>query len=237
MKLFIFITILHLTSTIHVQAQTPIVIGAMKNVMWKGELKGNILLDTITNKKHLYGMGPLEGLKGEIMIIDGNCFVSKYKTDTSAMISLDYKVKAPFFGYANIEKWDTINLPQNIETIKDLDAYLEQIKNRKQEPFFFTIETEIENASIHIMNLPENVKVTSPQIAHEKGQKDYSIQNRKVILVGFFSTQHQTIFTHHDTYTHIHLMTADYTLMGHVDEMKLKKGTSKIFLPKYLLQL
>ena len=34
------------------------VVGAIKNVMWKGELEGSILLDALTNKKGLYGLGP-----------------------------------------------------------------------------------------------------------------------------------------------------------------------------------
>ena len=43
----------------------------MKNVMWKGELHGNLKLDTISNKTNLYGLGPVEYLAGEILIIDG----------------------------------------------------------------------------------------------------------------------------------------------------------------------
>ena len=34
------------------------IVGAMKNVMWKGELGGSIRIDTISNKKGLYGIGP-----------------------------------------------------------------------------------------------------------------------------------------------------------------------------------
>jgi len=41
------------------------VVGAMKNVMWKGELGGTISLDTIKDKNGLYGLGPVEYLTGE----------------------------------------------------------------------------------------------------------------------------------------------------------------------------
>jgi acetolactate decarboxylase len=43
------------------------VAGAMKNVMWKGQLFGTIDLDTIFNKQHLYGLGPVEYLTGELL--------------------------------------------------------------------------------------------------------------------------------------------------------------------------
>ena len=52
------------------------IVGQMKNVMWKGQLYGNINLDTIANKSNLYGLGPVEYLSGEILIIDGKSYKS-----------------------------------------------------------------------------------------------------------------------------------------------------------------
>ncbi len=54
------LTFLILTNyTIKAQETTSAVkiIGQMKNVMWKGQLYGNINLDTISNKENLYGLG------------------------------------------------------------------------------------------------------------------------------------------------------------------------------------
>lgn len=42
----------------------------MRNVMWKGELAGIIQMDTISDKKGLYGLGPIEFLGGEVMVMD-----------------------------------------------------------------------------------------------------------------------------------------------------------------------
>ena len=49
---------------------------------------------------------------------------------------------------------------------------------------------------------------------------------------GFFSTEHQGVFTHHDSFVHIHLITPDKKRMGHVDYFRIKKGTAKLFLPE-----
>ena len=198
------------------------IVGAMKEVMHEGKLEGKIHLDTISNKINLYGLGPIEGLKGEIMIFDGVCYTSKYKTDSSATIENDFNVKAPFFGYAHISKWSKINLPDSVKTIAALDLFLNSNLTKIKQPFFFKLNVEIEEASLHIMNLPDGVIVTSPEVAHAQGQKHYQLQNRKVTLLGFFSTEHQTIFTHHDTYCHIHLLTEEKDLMGHLDEFKIK---------------
>jgi acetolactate decarboxylase len=63
------------------------------------------------------------------------------------------------------------------------------------------------------------------------GKTNYEIKQQEVMLVGFFSTEHKTIFTHHDTFLHIHLITEDKTKMGHLDEIKIAKGSAILFLP------
>src|SRR5690606_20183328 len=69
--------------------------GEMKNVMRLGKLEGNISLDTLS-QKNLYGIGPVEYLKGELMIFDGISYVSKVETDSTMTIETSFEVKAPF---------------------------------------------------------------------------------------------------------------------------------------------
>lgn len=78
------------------------IVGEMKNVMWKGELYGNINLDTITNKTNLYGLGPVEYLAGEILVINGKSYKSTVVSETTMKVEETHEIKAPFFGYANI---------------------------------------------------------------------------------------------------------------------------------------
>ena len=89
----------------------------------------------------------------------------------------------------------------------------------------------MDKADIHIQNLPEGTPVSSPQEAHQ-GQTNYVLENRKVEIVGFFSKEHQGVFTHHDSFVHLHLITQDRRQMGHLDEMLLGKGDKRLFLPK-----
>jgi acetolactate decarboxylase len=50
-------------------------------------------------------------------------------------------------------------------------------------------------------------------------------------MVGFFSTEHQAVFTHHDTFMHLHLMTEDKKQMGHLEELRFKPGQMRLLLP------
>jgi len=206
------------------------IVGEMKNVMWKGQLYGNINLDTITNKTNLFGLGPIEYLAGEILIVDGKAYKSTVVSDTTMKVEKTYDIKAPFFGYANISKWTEQTLPDSIQTIQQLETYLDKVTKNSPRPFMFKLKGVVDQATIHIVNLPKGSKVSSPDEAH-KGQKNYEIKNEQSEIIGFFSTEHKAIFTHHDTLLHMHLITADRKKMGHLDEVLLKKGTMKVYLP------
>ncbi len=208
------------------------IVGAMKNVMWKGQLNGNIDLDTISNKQNLYGLGPVEFLSGELLILNGITYKSVVVTDLKMKVEETKKVKAPFFGYANVGSWKESVLPDTIKSISSLEAFLSQVTKTANHPFLFRLKGSINNANIHIVNLPKGSKVHSPDDAHE-GQKNYLLKNEVVEIVGFFSTEHKAIFTHHDTFLHMHLITDDRTKMGHLDAIVFNNGM-KLYLPSEL---
>jgi acetolactate decarboxylase len=204
--------------------------GAMLNVMHLGLLYGTINLDTIVNKKHLYGLGPIEYLKGEILIDDGHSYLSKVAADGSITMEETYKVKAPFFVSENVDKWEEVSLPDYIQTIPQLETFLDATTKDHSRPFAFRVTATIENAAIHIVNLPDGTAVNSPEDVQQH-EHHFIVKNTDSELIGFFSTQHQGIFTHHDTYVHIHLITSDKKKMGHAESFVIKKGTAKLFLP------
>lgn len=207
------------------------VVGAMKNVMWKGELAGIINLDTINTKTGLYGLGPVEYLTGELLLIDEKSYVSTVLTDSTMVVKQTYHVKAPFLVYTNQIDWDIENLPSNIKTIKELEKFIDKKTLDFKRPFVFRLKGQIDNAEIHIQNLPKGTKVSSPEEAHQ-GQTNYLLKANEVEIIGFFSTEHQGIFTHHDSNVHMHLITTDRTKMGHLDKVLFGSGTIKLYLPK-----
>src|SRR5690606_31902196 len=143
-----------------------------------------------------------------------------------------FDIKAPFFAFANIPQWSEATLPDSVLTIPQIEAWLDEMTKNLSRPFLFRLEGIVERAKIHVVNLPEGSKVSSPQDAH-KGQVNYQLNNEEVEIIGFFSTDHKAVFTHHDTFLHMHLMTADRKQMGHLDELVLRKGSVRVFLPAH----
>ena len=206
------------------------VLGEMRKVMWEGELDGVINLDTIRTKENVYGLGPVECLTGEILIIDWVSYVSTVTSDSTMKVDESYSVKAPFFAYDHIEAWKDHTLPDSIRTIKQLESYLDVVTRQLSRPFMFKITGMAETATIHIVNLPAGSTVSSPSEAHQ-GQIDYELVNEQMEIVGFFSKEHKAIFTHHDSYVHMHLITKNREKMGHLDEILFKVGSLTLYLP------
>ncbi|PVY40723.1 acetolactate decarboxylase [Pontibacter virosus] len=207
------------------------VVGAMRHVMWKGELAGKVDLDTLTNKQHLYGLGPVEYLAGELLILDGKSYKSVVTSDTTMRVEETFAVKAPFFVYAQVPDWHELSLPDSIRTMQQLELYLDHETQNSKRPFAFRVSGQVERATIHIVNLPAGSTVSSPAEAHQ-GQVNYELAQSDVDIVGFFSTEHKAVFTHHDTFMHLHLITKDRAQMGHLDDVTFKSGTLTLYLPE-----
>lgn len=193
-------------------------------------MAGTIALDTIKEKSHLYGLGPMEYLSGELMILDGKSYSSVVK-DSGMVVSESYSERAPFFVYSHVDQWDEITLPHHVVDLKSLEGYVDSISTQNRRPFAFKLEGKIQDATIHVVNLPKGSTVNSPEEAH-RGQKNFPVSRAEVDILGFFSTEHQAVFTHHDTFMHLHLITRDRSMMGHVDHLQFESKEIKLYLPR-----
>lgn len=203
-------------------------VGAMRQVMHEGRLGAQVRLDSLTAVPHAYGLGPLAGLRGELLLYDGTCYVATVGADSSLTVRRDCTAGAPFFVHTQVPAWKAVTLPAAVSDLAALEEYLTE-RASGAAPFAFRLEGTVRSAVIHSQNLAPGSRVRSPAEAHA-GQVDYSLPaGTPVRILGFYSTRHQGIFTHHDSYVHLHLITADERQMGHVDA--LEPGALQLYLP------
>ena len=207
------------------------VAGAMKNIMMKGDLSAHINLDTL-NKKNLFGLGPVAGLKGEIIILDGKVY-STTRNGNQLQSQQDKISQAAMLVYSNVEKWKPFSINVNISSYTELEKLVENTAKvhgyDTEVPFAFKIEASPEKASYHVIDWKEGTTHTMDnhkQFAYT-GQSD----NKKAVLLGFYSTHHQSIFTHHTTYMHVHLLDEKTKAVGHLDDLQIE-GSITIWLPE-----
>lgn len=118
-----FVVFLASVFYLHAAAQTSKVFyaGAMMKVR-QGDLSAAIMLDTLS-QEHLFAIGPVENLRGEILVWDGKPF----KAAITGEKPQPYVEKAPeglkaiFLVYANVPRWDTILVNSPVKNMQDLE--------------------------------------------------------------------------------------------------------------------
>jgi len=214
-------------------AQLPVVrhTGAMSQ-MGKDNFKATVLLDTLPARKNLFGIGPYGKMQGEITVLDGKPYLSQVQADGTATISQNWQAEAPFFVYASVPRWKSYQLNVEIKNINELQRAIEELATQNgyglSTPFPFRINGTFTELTTHVVT-PRSADVAGYKPG--RNQENYSLSKEKGELLGFYSQQHQGIYTHKDAYIHVHFINSKKTIMGHVDKIAVAKSKLTVMFP------
>ncbi|WP_175443764.1 acetolactate decarboxylase [Flagellimonas zhangzhouensis] len=206
-------------------------VGAMKDMGSTYDL--NMDLDTISTKKHLYGMGPYDKMKGEITVVDGKPYYASAFVDGAYVVDKNWNIKSPFFVYSNVGSWEVYTIEGDFNSVQNIQEAVAKMAKANgydlEQPFAFKIKGEFDALSAHIV---------TPRLPEVEGYRDgiksqkFSFEDTKGEFIGFYSEHHQGVFTHMDGFVHVHFLMKDKSFMGHLDEITTKGKTFKLYLPK-----
>jgi len=206
------------------------VAGAMSNIMLKGNLTAHIDLDTMQNK-NLHALGPVEGLKGEIIVLDGNVYTTSKSGDN--LTNSTTPSKAAMLVYSHVSEWQQLKKKVLISGLKELQTFIELTAKEAgadvSQPFIFRIEAKVKELKYHVIDWKEGQAHTMDN--HKQFAYDKREVAQDVILLGFYSNKHHSIFTHHSTNIHVHILNTKTGNVGHLDAIDLD-GNITIYLPK-----
>jgi acetolactate decarboxylase len=191
--------------------------GAMRNTMFNGQLAGLIELDSLA-VPGTFGIGPLEYLRGEVLVLDGKVFTSMLNNSGSMLVTRDQAMKAPFFVHQTVKQWTEVQLPDSVVDLAGLDSFLTARYAGLNKPFTFRLSGPFERVEVHIVDVPLGIVINGPADAH-RNNKHFQITGTQAEALGFFSTTHKAVFTHHDTNIHVHAITAERDWMGHAEAL------------------
>jgi len=232
-KLISLITIIvFLTQTVMAQT-TPKVYtkGAMNNMGPTYDSK--VWLDTLPNKSHLFAMGPYDKMKGEITVFDGKPFYASAFEKGKAVVSQSWDIRSPFFVYSNVRDWVEFELTGPLHNIQEIQEKVGTIAKKQgynlNEPFAFRIAGEFEQITTHIVTpRSPDVEGYRPNVKSQ----NFTFNNDKGEIVGFYSKQHQAVFTGSKSFIHVHYLRDDQTFMGHLDKITTDNKSYKLYLPQ-----
>jgi acetolactate decarboxylase len=207
-------------------------IGSLREAVMMGKRTALLDLRTLKDQPHLYGIGPIEGLAGEATIANGRPALARVGADRLVHVTESYEAGVPFFAWAEVSVWQTVKVPSDVRTFRDLDTFVGDAgaKAGLTHAFPFVVTGKPELIDFHIVDAKPDTP--SGMADHEKIQIPFEVHRQEATFVGFWSAQHQGIFVPMGTKIHVHFQTTDNKASGHVQALDLGQGGMTLSLPQ-----
>ncbi len=206
--------------------------GMLREIMMEQKMQSRIDLSTLKQVENLYALGAMDELRGEILIIDGQP-VNSRANDGSLTIDTSFNSGAALLVKTEVKEWKVIEVDLDVSGLKQLENRIAALADQNEIdvdlPFPFQIIGTANRLEWHVINAADATE-RNHDAYKEAGLSGTEIQS-EVQILGFYSNQHEGVFTHHGSYIHLHFVNQDRTKMGHVDELEFN-GPIQLLLPK-----
>lgn len=194
--------------------------GALRAVHG-GDVSGKVPLQQFSERKNIYAVGPVAELDGEITAIDGKFHIARVKHGEIKTDS-DLSTTASFLVWSEVSAWKRpVVLSERVDNHAQLEKQIEFLAAKEgvdtTKPFPFIIEGIVESVDYHIL-VPK--KPHQADSGHRDSAKKISSRDVAAKVIGFFSKNHEGVFTHRGSAAHLHILESN-GYSGHVDEIVL----------------
>jgi acetolactate decarboxylase len=196
-----------------------------------GDVEGKVDLTRFAGRPNLVAVGPVGQLDGEVTVRDGEWFITRVR-EGAAVTSDHLDVQAGFLVWADVPAWaDPLIIDSPVADHRGLEERIAELAETAgldtETPFPFRIRTRVQSLHWHVL-------APHPEGEQGRGHLDSALKRRveddQVELVGFFSRRHAAVFTHRNSWAHIHVVLPDGHA-GHVDAISLAPG-AELYLPQ-----
>ena len=196
--------------------------GNIDSIM-AGEYPVVFNLDSLVDKQNIYALGTMENLAGEIQIFNSQPYHSTAENDSLIVGSAETQ-NASLLVYAQVSDWKEISMPLSVVNQEALVGFLEYDEVMSEissdAPLVFTIEGKAEEIEWHVLTGKANDSTHGDQ-RHNISSVSGVLHDVDVEILGFYSREHEGVFTHHNLPLHLHFKTADGRIAGHLDNLEL----------------
>lgn len=205
--------------------------GVMREVMREGRTERRIALAAVVARPHAYAVGAMEGLAGEVTIVDGEVLIARVEEGSlrveSAAPTSD--VAAALLTLAHVDRWAEAPLPAAHG--RELESHIESAARSlgidTTRPFPILLEGDAIGLEMHVVNgyCPHG---TDPATMNAQPWQWSSESPGRALLVGFYASNAEGVMTHHGSNMHLHavLDCGQGTITGHVDRVEVGAGTT-----------
>jgi acetolactate decarboxylase len=208
--------------------------GSLRAMLHENQFGSQIDLATLPQSPHLFGLGALADLAGEVLVLEGRTYVS-YPNGAHAATTEELptaSLGAALLVTTQVEAWDGFVVEAEIAW-EDFEATLRQWVERlgwdTQQRLPFQIIGRFPELQWHVIDGSRLQGGGGSHEQHLQAASRLQAQNAAARIVGFYSLQDQGVFTHRDAISHLHCLTSEPQQMGHVDRMVVPAGARVLF--------
>lgn len=220
-------------NTVRPASSPPVVetLGANANFA-KGDFGSYANLADFRLRRHLYAVGPVQHLGGEVTVIDSVPYAVQVE-DGKLKVTSAWEYQPPFLAHSEVAQWRKIAIPDVVHSYADFERWIGSAAAQQGlaegRPFAFRIQARPSTLTVTVMNRPASaVPGDKPTRAY---QTTWNVGGQDTDFVGFYSTQHTGVFLGAGEKVHIHAVTRDRKIAGHVQDFALPPG-AVLFLPR-----
>jgi hypothetical protein len=174
----------------------------------------------------------VQHLGGEVTVVDSVPYAVQVD-DGKLTVTTAWDFKPPFLVYSEVASWQRVAIPASVQTYADFEKWIGtaaiQHGIAEGRPFAFRMRARPTTLTVTVMNRPASaIPGDKPTRAY---QTSWNVGGQDTDFVGFHSTQHSGVFLGVGEKVHIHAVSLDRKVAGHVQEFSLPPG-GEILLPR-----
>jgi alpha-acetolactate decarboxylase len=223
------------------QSNTWFQYGEMHRVIGQKDHKGRVRLGDLTKQANIYAIGAMEGLHGEVTILDSVPYVTTRHTDNNLNTNpITTDSEATLLMGASVSAWEDTPFESTLGPDK-WESHLEQTARANHldtdSPILFRMSGHFRDTAVHVINgaCPIHAQLHGEELAPDEKPHQQTFDTIQGTIVGVFAKDSSGRLTHPGTSVHAHLIyqspeTGEW-LTGHIEQTSIMKG-STLSLPK-----
>lgn len=195
--------------------------------MREGQTETRDSIPQVLTKPQAFGVGAVEGLRGEIVICDGRCWIGEVVAEAGDSILRvredQSSPRATLLVVAYVPTWSETTIERPLasdEIVTHVREAAQRAGMDATRPFPFVIEGEFRDFSAHVINgyCPLNQGADARVAENQPIRVDRQAVRGK--LIGFYAENSAGELTHHGSNMHIHFLTdSSPRAVAHVEQV------------------
>jgi hypothetical protein len=225
--------ILSLTAAWPSFAQDMTFVGDLRQI-GTNTLNGSKPLRQLLATPHTYGLGMVAGLEGELLVIDSNAKLGRFKDGAYAILEPMEDLVA-FGAFATVPNWQSLPIPLDVKSFKDLETYIAgQIARLHPGRVIatpFRLVGTAQSLKWFVVGGMGDLKPT-PRESFVAQLKRGVLQDRAISAFGFYNPGPRGITTNPASSMHAHFeTTSGPPFVGHIDDEIVFAPGAELLLP------